>query len=138
MPDQTVTPQDAQTLRYAAEEFAKIAVANAIWLTGELLAQRDAKRAHFVPDEIYIWQVRRLEESLALLDRLPEAQRHRVFICAFRFRPYYGENIFEQLLTKHTDMLDEVFRNEWHRRMRRHRGLTTVANQLLPKPRASR
>ena len=138
MPDQTVTLRDAQTLRYPAEEFAKIAVANAIWLTGELLAQRDEKRAHFVPDEIYIWQVRRLEESLGLLDGLPEAQRYCVFVCAFRFRPYHGESIFEQLVTKQTDMLDEVFRNEWHRRTRRHRSLTNVANQLLPKLRAPR
>lgn len=138
MPDQTVTPQDAQTLRYAAEEFAKIAVANAIWLTGELPAQRDEKRAHFVPDEKYIWQVRRLEESLGLLDGLPEARRHHAFIRAFRFRPYTGETIFEQLVAKHADMLDEVFRKEWDRRTRRHRSLTTVANQLLPKPHAPR
>lgn len=138
MPDQTVTPQDAQTLRYAAKEFAKIAVANAIWLTGELLAQRDEKRAHFMPEGKYVWQVRRLEESLDLLDGLPQAQRYCGFVCAFRFRPYTGETIFEQLVTKHADMLDEVFRKEWDRRMRRHRGLTTVANQLLPKPRASR
>lgn len=138
MPDQTVTPQDAQTLRYAAKEFAKIAVANAIWLTGELLAQRDEKRAHFMPDEKYIWEARRLEESLGPLDGLPEAQRYCVFVCAFRFRPYTGETIFEKLVTKHADMLDEVFRKEWDRRMRRHRGLSTVANQLLPKPRASR
>ena len=138
MPHKTLTAQTAQLLRYEAEPFAKIAVANAIWLTGELLVQRDERRADFVPDEKYIWQLRRFEESLALLDRLPEAQRHRVFVCAFRFRPYNGENIFEQLVMKHADMLDEVFREEWHRRTRRHRGLTTVANQLLPKPHAPR
>ena len=138
MPDQPLTAQDAQILRYATETFAKIAVANAIWLTGEQLAQRDEKRADFFPDEKYIWQVRRFDESLALLDRLPEARRHRVFLCAFRFRPYHGESIFEQLVTKQTDMLDEVFRNEWHRRTRRHRSLTNVANQLLPKLRAPR
>ncbi len=138
MPDQTLTPQGAQILRFEAVSFAMIAVANAIWLTGELLAQRDEDRADFLPDENYIWQVRRFQESLALLDRLPEAQRHRVFVCAFRFRPYTGENIFEQLVTKHVDMLDEVFRKEWHRRIRRHPSLTTVANQLLPKPQAPR
>jgi hypothetical protein len=138
MPHRDITPQNAQVLPYEAEEFAKIAVVNAIWLTGELLAQRDEKRAHFVPDEKYIWQVRRLEESLGLLDGLPEAQRYCVFVCAFRFRPYTGETIFERLVTKHADMLDEVFLKEWDRRMRRHRGLTTVANQLLPKPRAPR
>jgi len=138
MPDQTLTAQGAQILRYPAEAFAKTAVANAIWLTGELLAQRDEKRPDFVPDEKYIWQVRRFEESLALLDCLPEAQRHHVFVCAFRFRPYNGENIFEQLMMKHADMLDEVFRNEWDRRIRRDRDLTTVANQLLPKPHATR
>jgi hypothetical protein len=47
MPDQPLTAQDAQILRYATETFAKIAVANAIWLTGEQLAQRDEKRADF-------------------------------------------------------------------------------------------
>lgn len=138
MPHRDITPQNAQVLPYEAEAFAKIAVANAIWLTGELLAQRDENRTDFVPDEKYIWQVRRFEESLALLDRLPEAQRHRVFVCAFRFRPYTGATIFEQLVTKHSDMLDEVFRKEWHRRTRRHRSLTTVANQLLPKPHCPR
>jgi len=138
MPNQTITPQDAQILRFEAESFAKIAVANAIWLTGELLAQRDEQRADFVPDEKYIWQVRRLEESTVLLNRLPEARRHHAFICAFRFRPYSGEHIFEKLVMEHADMLDEVFRNEWDRRIRRHRGLTNVANQLLPKPHAPR
>ncbi len=64
MPDQTLTAQGAQILRYPAEAFAKTAVANAIWLTGELLAQRDEKRPDFVPDEKYIWQVRRFEEAL--------------------------------------------------------------------------
>ena len=138
MPHKTLIPQNAQFLPYAAEPFAKIAVANAIWLTGEVLVQRDEHRTDFAPDEKYIWQTRRFEKCVALLDHLPEARRHRVFICAFRFRPYHGESIFEQLVNEHADMLDEAFRNEWHRRMRRHRGLTTVANQLLPKLRVPR
>lgn len=138
MPDQTVTPQGAQNLRYKAEAFADTAVANAIWLTGETLIQRDERRTEFKPDEKYIWDMRRFEESIALLDRLSETRRHRLFIRAFRFRPYKGDNMFEELVTKHTDMLDEVFRKEWVRRMRRHQGLTTVENRLLPKPRASR
>ena len=138
MPHKALIPQNAQFLPYAVEPFARIAVANAVWLTGEVLVQRDEHRADFAPDEKYVWQVRRMEESVALLDHLPEARRHRVFIRAFRFRPYHGEHLFEQLVTEHADMLDEAFRKEWHRRMRRHRRLTTVANQLLPKPRAPR
>jgi hypothetical protein len=123
----------AQFLPYTTEAFAKIGVANAIWLIGEVLIQRDECRADFEPNEKYIWQTRRFEESVALLDRLPEARRHRVFIRAFRFRPYHGEHLFEQLVTEHTDMLNEGFRNEWRRRLQRRRGLITVAKQLLPK-----
>jgi hypothetical protein len=103
-----------------------------------VLAQHGEHRTDFAPDEKYIWQTRRFEESVALLDHLPEVRRHRMFIRAFRFRPYHGESLFEQLVKEHANMLDEAFRNEWYRRMRRHRGLTTVANQLLPKPRAPR
>jgi hypothetical protein len=138
MPDNALIPQNVQFLSYAAEPFAKVAVANAIWLTGEVLVQHDEHRTDFAPDEKYIWQTRRFEKCVALLDHLPEARRHRVFIRAFRFRPYHGESLFEQLVKEHADMLDEAFRNEWHRRMRRHPGLTTVANQLLPKPHAPR
>ncbi len=138
MPHKDLIHQSAQFLPYAVEPFAKIAVANAIWLTGEILVQRDEHRTDFAPDEKYIWQTRRFEESVALLDHLPEARRHRMFIRAFRFRPYHGKSLFEQLVTAHVDVLDEAFRNEWHRRMRRHRRLTTVSNQLLPKPRAPR
>jgi hypothetical protein len=138
MPHKASTPENAQILRYATEAFANISVANAIWLTGEVLVQRDEHRTEFEPDEKYIWQTRRFEKCVALLDNLSEARRHRVFISAFRFRPYHGESLFEQLVKKHADMLDEAFRKEWYRRMRRHRSLTTVANQLLPKPRAPR
>lgn len=135
MPDKALIVCKAQFLPYAAEPFAKIGVANAIWLTGEVLVQHDEHRTDFAPDEIYIWQTRRFEESVALLDHLNEVRRHRVFIRAFRFRPFHGEHIFEQLVTVHADMLDEAFRIEWRRRLRRHRGLITVAKQLLPKPR---
>jgi hypothetical protein len=133
MPHKSLIPQNALFLPYMAEPFAKIAVANAIWLTGEVLIQRDEHRADFAPDKKYIWQVRRYEESVALLDHLPEARRHRIFIRAFRFRPYQGEHLFEQLVTEHADMLDEAFRNEWRRRLQRRRGLITVAKQPLPK-----
>lgn len=133
MPHKALIPQAAPALSYDAKPFAKTAVANAIWLTGEVLVQYDERRTDFAPDEKYIWQTRRFEKCVALLDHLPEARRHRVFIRAFRFRPYHGESIFEQLVNGHADMLDEAFRNEWHRRMRRHRGLTTVVNQPLPK-----
>jgi hypothetical protein len=133
MPHKALIPQNAHFLSYAAEPFANIAVGNAIWLTGEYLVQRDECRADFEPNEKHIWQTRRFQESVALLDSLPEAQRHRVFTLAFRFRPYHGENLFEQLVTEHADMLDEAFRNEWRRRLQRHRGLITVAKELLPK-----
>lgn len=133
MAHKALIAQGTKVLPYAVEPFAKTAVANAIWLTGEVLVQRGEHRTDFTPDEKYIWQTRRFEKCVALLDHLPEARRHRVFIRAFRFRPYHGESLFEQLVTKHAAMLDEAFRKEWHRRIRRHRGLTTVANQLLPK-----
>ena len=133
MPHKVLIVRKAQFLPYTTEAFAKTDVANAIWLTGEVLVQRDECRADFEPNEKYIWQTRQFEESVALLDRLPEARRHRVFTRAFRFRPYHGEHLFEQLVTEHTDILNEAFRNEWRRRLQRRRGLITVAKQLLPK-----
>jgi hypothetical protein len=137
MPHKSLIPQNSQFLAYAAEPFANIAVANAIWLTGEYLVQRDECRTDFEPNEKYIWQMRRIEESIYLLDRLPETQRHRIFMRAFRFRPYHGKHLFAQLVTEHADVLNEALRNEWRRRLQRHRRLITVAKQLLPKLPAS-
>jgi hypothetical protein len=133
MPHKSLIVRKAQFLRYMAEAFADIAVANAIWLTGEVLVQRDEHRAVFAPNIKYIWQVRRFEESIAHLDHLSEVWRHRIFIRAFRFQPYHGGYLFEQLAAEHADLLNEAFRYEWRRRMQRHRRLIIVAKQPLSK-----
>jgi hypothetical protein len=108
-----------EMLPYDTEQFAKIAVANALWLIGEFLVHRDENWAEFAPEERYWCETRRFEESVSILVCAPEAMRHAMFVFAFRFRPYQGGHLFEQLVAGHPDLLDEALRKEWERRLAR-------------------
>jgi hypothetical protein len=79
--------QGTQILLYEAEPFAKITIANAIWLTGEVLVQHDEHRSDFAPDEKCIWQTHRFEEVVALLDHLPERDGIAYLYALFDFDP---------------------------------------------------
>lgn len=116
MPD-TATQNSARMLPYSSAAFAKIAVSNAIWLTGEWLAQGEPTSEQFAPQTIYIFEPRYREEALALLNNLPEALRHEVFCRSFMRRPCSGgEHLFQTLRSHYREMLDEAIRLEWSAR----------------------
>ena len=104
---------------YDTEQFAKIAVANAFWLIGEFLVHREEDCAEFAPEERYLCETRRFDEGVSILACVAEARRHAMFVFAFRFRPYHGGHLFEQLVARHPDLLDEALRKEWERRLAR-------------------
>jgi hypothetical protein len=139
MPD-IVPLYDVHLLRFRAEDFAAIAVTNAIWLTGEWLAQKPEPGEILVPEVSYILEPRCRDEALLTLDSLPEALRHHIFALSFMQRAHTEEHLFCQLALQHKDMLDEALRSEWQRlrdqMMSADRAVPSaarVANELLPR-----
>lgn len=104
---------DASPLSFSVESFAKIAVANAVWLTGEWLAHTHEAGQDFAPDIGYLMHTRHAKETLFVLNRVSEDVRYKIFVASFMWRAYAGELLFRELINKHPQMLREALQAEW-------------------------
>lgn len=109
----------ATVLLMRVEAFADFAVEVAIWLvresmdaiTNEIDFDPDPENCFRVPDRLPA--IRELEEPT-------HDQRHDMFVRGFRRIPKGAQASVELLLTKHTTLLCEGFRQRW----------ITVANEI--------
>lgn len=132
---------EGRVLEYPVEAFARTAVSNAVWLTGEWLAQRPKPNEPFTPDLRHLFEVRCHQEALRTIDGLPEDLRHQVFVASFMWRTTdSGRHLFRQLAAHHRAMLREGLQNAWIRKLNM-RPLQagsriapiTIARDLLPR-----
>ena len=132
---------EVRLLAYPVEEFARTAVSNAIWLTGEWLAQKPRPGEPFVPDLRYLFDVRCDQEALRTIDGLPEDLSYQIFVGSFMWRTTDGgKHLFQQLAAHHRAMLREGLQNAWIRRLNMHPlqagpriAPITIARDLLPR-----
>lgn len=142
MTDEIAPLYEVHILSMPIEKVAEVAIDGAIWLTGEYLWQGRRIDGTVIADPAYVHKPRHREVAIAALDRANQNLRHRIFVEGFRKLPESGTHrTFESLLTTHWEMLEEVFRMEWHRRLGRmlnaDRPLSiskSVANELLSRP----
>ena len=81
---------EVRLLAYPVEVFARTAVSNAIWLTGEWLAQRPKRDEPFTPDLRFLFDVRCCQEALQTIDGLPEDLSYQIFVAGFMWRTTDG------------------------------------------------
>lgn len=133
----TIEPfYEPRVLEMPLEKYVKIAIDGGLWLVGELLEQGCPSSLGFVADPSYVHKPRHRETAIIELSRVSEDLRHRIFTAGFLMSPHNGaQGTFRRLLVTHAEMLNEVFRNEWERRLGR---LIDVSNRPhLQQPSAS-
>jgi glycosyltransferase involved in cell wall biosynthesis len=107
----------SRELQMSLRCYADIAIDGAIWLAGEVLAQRPRPGEPFIPDIAFIYRPRHRDSVIVELGRVYEELRHRLFIAGFLKLPDNGaQRTFRRLLITHTEMLHEAFRLEWELR----------------------
>lgn len=132
---------EVRLLAYPVEVFARTAVSNAIWLTGEWLAQRPKRDEPFTPDLRFLFDVRCCQEALQTIDGLPEDLSYQIFVASFMWRTTDGgRHLIRQFATHRQATLREALQNAWLRRFNMHPlqagpriAPITVARDLLPR-----
>lgn len=103
-------------LRYAVESFAKIAVSNAIWLTGEWIALGKPNMSTFRPNKQYATIPRRRDEAIVMIDCCSKMHRYEFFLRSFWHGANQGgEHVFSLLQREHAELLAEALESEWAR-----------------------
>ena len=112
---------EVRLLAYPVEVFARTAVSNAIWLTGEWLAQRPKRDEPFTPDLRFLFDVRCCQEALQTIDGLPEDLSYQIFVASFMWRTTDGgRHLIRQFATHRQATLREALQNAWLRRFNMH------------------
>lgn len=111
---------EPRILEMPLEKYVKMAIDGGLWLAGELLAQGYKPGHSFNPDPSFTYRPRQQETAIIELCQVGEDLRHRIFIAGFLMSPHDGsQGTFRRLLVTHAEILNEVFRIEWERRLGR-------------------